>query len=272
MSLFLAKIGRLSRNLKYFGELPRCFFVFRAPFRVIAGYLGLRSSFPFVCESRSGQRINVSGREDLATVWIINLRNEYTVRKDDQVIIDCGANIGAFTIYAAAQAQLARIFAVEPFPSTFEDLRENVKLNGLEERVRCIQIALTTGDISVNMYAEAPSQARQVIRASGADTVAVPGTDLQSLLGRIDAGVVDLLKMDIEGSEHTVLLQGEPGVLAGIRRISLEYHQNGLKKPLFDHLKSAGFILRRDRILGENYGVAEFDRDALAHKSRKTPS
>jgi FkbM family methyltransferase len=262
MSTFLTRIKRGFAHLEYCDELRRCFFVFREPVRMIAGYLGLPIWYPFICETKSGVRIRVAGRTDLATVWIIFLRHEYAVKVDDEVIVDCGANIGVFALYATAVAPKARVFAVEPFPSTFEDLCGNVNLNSLDERVMCIRAALAAGDGKVNMYAEAhvPSQARQVIQPSGSDTVSVSALSLSSLLTRIGVGKVDLLKMDIEGSEHPALLSADPSDLARVKRLSVEYHQTGPKGPLFVHIESAGFVLRHDRILGHNYGVAEFVR------------
>jgi FkbM family methyltransferase len=262
VSIFLMRIGRGLRHLEYSDEFRRCFSVFRRPVRMIAGYLGLPISYPFTCETTAGTKVRIAGRMDLVTTWIIYLRHEYTVEPDDEIIIDCGANIGVFALYAASSAPRSRVFAVEPFPSTFQDLCENVKLNRLDDRVTCVSIALSASDGMVNMYAapHVPSQARQVIRPSGSDTVSVPAMSLSSLLGRIGVDAVDMLKMDIEGSEHAALLNAEPSALARVKRISVEYHQIAPKGTLFDHLESAGFVLRYDRILGDNYGVAEFAR------------
>ncbi len=227
---------------------------------MIAGYLGLAGSYPFVCETLWGDQIRVADRSDLATVWIIYLRNEYNVRPEDRMILDCGANIGAFSVFAVSRARSARIVAIEPFPSTFERLVESVKLNHLEDRVTCIQVALAASDRNVNMYAapQVDSQARQVIQPSGSDTVSVPALTLSSLVERIGIGEFDLLKMDIEGSEHAAVLSADALVLSRFKRVSIEYHQTGEKAPLFEHLTACGFALRRDRILGHNYGVAEF--------------
>ena len=94
---------------------------------MIAGYLGLAGSYPFVCETLWGDQIRVADRSDLATVWIIYLRNEYNVRPEDRMILDCGANIGAFSVFAVSRARSARIVAIEPFPSTFERLVKSVE-------------------------------------------------------------------------------------------------------------------------------------------------
>jgi len=236
--------------------------------------LGLPISYPFTCEMKAGTRVRIANRMDLVTTWIIYLRHEYTVQPDDELIIDCGANIGVFALYAASHAPRSHIFAVEPFPSTFQELCENIKLNQLDNRVTCVSIALSGNDGKVNMYAapHVASQARQVIQPSGSDTVSVPALSLSSLFAQIGVNAVDILKMDIEGSEHTALVQAEPSVLARIKRITVEYHQTGSKDALFDHLEAAGFTLGHDRILGDNYGVAEFTRATAPRVSPPQPA
>jgi FkbM family methyltransferase len=227
---------------------------------MIAGYLGLPVSYPFLCETKTGTSLYLEDRADLATAWIIFLRREYTVDPADEIIVDCGANIGVFTLYAAARAPRAHLFAVEPFPSTFHKLQENVRRNQLGNRITCLPIALAACDGMVNMYAaaEVPSHLRQVIKPSGADTVSVPASSLSSLIQRMGTSNVDLLKIDIEGSEHPALLAAGPPAFSSVQRLSVEYHQTGDKDALFSHLKAAGFELCRDRVLGHNYGVAEF--------------
>jgi FkbM family methyltransferase len=199
-------------------------------------------------------------REDAVTAWIIWLRKEYVVRPSDRTILDCGANIGAFALYAAEISPAARIVAVEPFPETFSHLTGNIAMNS--RTIETLQVALAGHHGAVNMYAapEVPSQARQVIEPSGDDTVSVPALTLASLLERVRLESVDLVKMDIEGSEHAALLAADPGTLRQIGRLALEYHQTGSKATLFAHLLSSGFQLSSDRILGRNYGVAEFSR------------
>jgi FkbM family methyltransferase len=262
--VLFAKMTRLMQHLEYCGELWRCFSVFRAPARMIAGYLGLPVSYPFTCETVGGTKIRVASRADLATAWIIYLRREYMVDPGDEVVVDCGANIGVFSLYAASCAPRSRIFAVEPFPSTFQELRDNIALNRLDRRVNCLAVALSETDGSVNMYAatHVPSQAREVIRPSLPDTISVPAMSLSSLLKTINVPVIDLLKMDIEGSEHAVFLNTRPSVLTCVKRISIEYHRTAPKQPLFEFLNQAGFVLQRDRVLGRDYGVAEFVSEA----------
>ena len=57
------------------------------------------------------------------------------------LFVDVGANVGSYTILACAAAG-ARGIAFEPVPATHRRLRDNVRLNGLEERVRCLNMGV----------------------------------------------------------------------------------------------------------------------------------
>jgi FkbM family methyltransferase len=46
--------------------------------------------------------------------------------------VDCGANIGIFTLFAAIQATEGRVLAIEPAEYNCELLKENVAVNGFK--------------------------------------------------------------------------------------------------------------------------------------------
>ena len=60
--------------------------------------------------------------------------NDYKIYKlkNHSTIIDIGANIGVFSIYAANKNKTSKIFAFEPSQKTYNQLVENINLNGFE--------------------------------------------------------------------------------------------------------------------------------------------
>jgi FkbM family methyltransferase len=56
-------------------------------------------------------------------------KNQYHVELigDDAMVVDAGANIGVFSMFAAVRHPNATIYAFEPTPDTFEILKENTK-------------------------------------------------------------------------------------------------------------------------------------------------
>ena len=105
-----------------------------------------------------------------------------------------------------------------------------------------------------------PSQSRGMLEAGDARGLEVRTITLAHFLTENDLSDIDLMKMDIEGSEHEVILSTAPEVLRRIRRIALEYHPNQPKGPLFEHIQEAGFTLIDDQLMGKDVGVASFDR------------
>ena len=55
--------------------------------------------------------------------------------KEGACIFDVGANIGMFTLFVARQCEGVKVYAFEPIPTTFEILRRNVELYGINARL-----------------------------------------------------------------------------------------------------------------------------------------
>lgn len=125
--------------------------------------------------------------------------------REDDVVIDIGANIGAFAIRAARLSR--QVVAVEPV--TCDHLIENVRLNGVDVRVVCG--ALGSG---------CPAQ----VRWDDLD-ICMPTLTLRNIIGI--AGGCDFLKCDCEGAEWMI----DPEDLAGIRRIEMELHLPPICRP-----------------------------------------
>lgn len=138
----------------------------------------------------------------------------FDVRPGDR-IVDCGANVGAFAVWAANAG--GAVDAYEPHPTTFGWLERNTA--GLN--VRCVQAAIVaelppggTVRLTVDVTADTHSSV-----GDG------PGIDVSALtLSEAIGDGCDLLKLDCEGAEFD-LLERTPGqALRRARRIACEAH------------------------------------------------
>ena len=127
------------------------------------------------------------------------------IREDDH-ILDIGANIGAFCIRAAKKS--SHVSAVEPF--TTDILNTNITLNGVDIKVFCGAL----GD-GFPTYIEWDGISSRVSTYR-----------LSDLIQR--AGGCDFLKCDCEGAEWQI----RPVDLEGIRRIEIELHQPPIGGPI----------------------------------------
>ena len=64
----------------------------------------------------------------------------HVLRKED-LFVDVGANVGSYTILACASLG-ARGYCIEPVPSTYLRLMDNIRLNNLTGNVECLNIGI----------------------------------------------------------------------------------------------------------------------------------
>jgi FkbM family methyltransferase len=125
------------------------------------------------------------------------------------VFVDCGANIGVFTVAAALRVgSSGRVFAFEPDPRSRSLLEQNVQRHRISEHVVVVDAAVgaAPGRLPFTPYAndvvssfvEAPAVFSPGAAMAPIDVEVVP----------LDTGVpncVDFLKIDVEGYEIEVL-------------------------------------------------------------------
>jgi FkbM family methyltransferase len=72
--------------------------------------------------------------------WDEHLRPGFDAVPEGSVVVDAGANLGWFTIYAAKRG--CHVYSFEPCLELFELLKLNVEQNGVAERVSMFPVAL----------------------------------------------------------------------------------------------------------------------------------
>jgi FkbM family methyltransferase len=277
--MFLKKLLVLLANLSRLPEIVGCYRETDQWLTVALAYLGLRElHFPFNLRLRSGETLTLEERVDLVVFWMVFVRRHYPVQNSDRVIVDVGANIGLFTLYAARQAPRARIVAVEPFPETVRRLQRHLQDNRIADRVTVLNCALAaeagwgemdSADGIPSQYRRIHSEATATLNVQHRGVAALdesPGLPVENrtladILELADADNVDLMKMNIHGSEYAVLMKTSDGVLRRFRRIAVQYHDlpaasNMGKTQLFSCLGENGFRLVCDRDTRRGSGLA----------------
>src|SRR4051812_35342652 len=103
---WLRAIGHLSR----LPEVWRCARAMKNWAHVTRGYLKMGSvSYPMEVGLRGGEIIRAEDFFDLATAWVVFCRGEYCVPSNARLIVDLGANYGAFSLAAAIAAKEAKV-------------------------------------------------------------------------------------------------------------------------------------------------------------------
>lgn len=142
------------------------------------------------------------------------IKNQYCLTLENvknKAVIDAGANVGIFSIYAA-NLGAKKIYAFEPVKGSYELLKKNISANKLEKIIVPVNKALGDanskkrikylfdGDAGASFVL---SQADFVLRQSPAKSQATTVTTLDEIMK--NKGRVDFIKMDVEGYEAKAL-------------------------------------------------------------------
>jgi FkbM family methyltransferase len=135
--------------------------------------------------------------------------------KPGMTFVDAGSHWGYFGLLASEQVgSTGRVIAIEAHPAIFNDLETNVRLNSLENMIPVhTALAASDGPITLSGFDEEShcfetsfvTDQESTGRETAVKSFQVPGRKLDSLLDEHGVGVVDFLKMDIEGAEAICL-------------------------------------------------------------------
>jgi FkbM family methyltransferase len=88
--------------------------------------------------------------------------------KEKEIIIDAGANIGIFSLYALIKNREARIYSIEADPSTFQILKKNIDSNFLENQIKCFNYALCSKNRTIPFFSSPASGWSSILNTRGA--------------------------------------------------------------------------------------------------------
>jgi FkbM family methyltransferase len=144
-------------------------------------------------------------------------KGERAVRSGD-VVLDCGANVGAF-VREALNAGASAVVAVEPAPENVECLRRNFAAEIAARKVLLYPKGVWDKDDVLTLQVVPKNSAADSFvmhQEGGVEGAKVPLTTIDKLVAELNLPRVDYIKMDIEGAEQRAI--------AGARQTIQKYH------------------------------------------------
>lgn len=140
------------------------------------------------------------------------------------LFVDVGANIGSFTVLAAAVAGASGI-SFEPYPATFARLQDNIRINQLERLVSARRLALgeQAGEIQFTSSLDTVNHVLAPEENGSSGLVSVPVSRLDTELGDRTPTAI---KIDVEGYETSVLA-GAGSTLSNDKLLAVVMELNG---------------------------------------------
>lgn len=158
----------------------------------------------------------------------IFINNDYFFQavSDHPLIVDAGSNIGISVLFFKWLCPASTIIAFEADDETFQLLQRNVEANNLKS-VRSYNVALGGAEGPIDFYYQADrpgSHVNTTLKEKGLKSSKKANA---VLLSKYLEAEVDLLKLDIEGSETAVLQDlARSGKLKQVRELIIEYHHH----------------------------------------------
>ena len=188
----------------------------------------------------------------------------------DQVVMDCGSNIGGFISKACIDGALS-VHAYEPEQFNFDVLSKNVsilkeKFNTQIEIINSALVGSYASNITFNISgAKTSACSGSVIKTRRSIPLTVKATNFWNELERIKPSIV---KMDIEGGEYDVLTQDFPEY---VKEVALELHgwRNETFRLMMDYIDSIKNNESYEIVNLEFINVFKKPKLALLHFKRK---
>ena len=190
-------------------------------------------------------------KEPETLAWINSFR-------DGEVLFDIGANIGVFSVYAAAHRN-CEVYAFEPEARNYACLNRNILLNGLGRRVKALNTGLhdRTGLEFLNLHDLASGAALHALgepvdwrkkRFVPKFEQAVLAFTLDEIVERFGFPVPDHVKLDVDGNEDRVIRGGRK-TFSNPRLKSLQIEINENDRPLIENIEACGLKLAKKTVL-----------------------
>lgn len=247
---FYDKWHRLTEIIATFRNFPALVFFFLSRGRLSGRNprAVLRNGITVFLEPRSVD----FGRAIVQEVW----RDEVYVLPPDckafKTVVDLGANIGAFSLFAASRMPKATVYSFEPGNIAYGLLRKNICKNHFQERIIAFQeaVAAENGERLFMMSEVSSSRcslfADPFLKTSEDHAVVVKVRGFADLFDSLGISFCDYLKVDCEGAEFEMFRAATPDVLSRIGYIGMEYHEKlsgGKIEDIEKKLELAGFSM-----------------------------
>lgn len=160
-----------------------------------------------------------------------------------RTIVDAGANVGLSARFFLQQYPHARVIAIEPDVRNLQAARRN--LQGFGDRCTLVHGAVwgRAEEVAVarGRFRDGREWATQVIRGEGNSEERIAGFSMRDIMDEYGLESIDLLKMDIEGSELEVFSSEDTEFLSRTRCCAIELHGARCTEVFHERIREFGF-------------------------------
>lgn len=160
-------------------------------------------------------------------IFLLNKYNpeHLKIRKGD-IVVDIGANIGAFSLMAA-HFGASKVFSYEPEINTFKMMKKNIEINHLRN-IYIRNLALSDKNTKRKLFLRDEDGKNSLFKNSyekgSKNFKIVKSINLENIFTNEKITKIDFLKIDCEGAEGLIIKSTPSYIWKQIDKISMEYH------------------------------------------------
>jgi|TARA_Y100000294_G_scaffold33248_1_gene28698 FkbM family methyltransferase len=167
--------------------------------------------------------------------WI----NSFKTSTEEIIFWDIGANLGLYSIYAAAKYDKIKVISFEPSTSNLRILSRNISINNLQDKIMINQLPLGNKSFNFSPFRERKFGEGESNNSFNSQTnfegkhlnsensYKLLGTSINSLLEQKILEIPNYIKIDVDGLEHFIL-EGASNYLnhPNIKSLQIELNEN----------------------------------------------
>ena len=171
----------------------------------------------------------------LTNVWLVEEYSNFRINGND-IIIDIGAHIGLFTLYASQYCTNGIIFCFEPVEENYSVLLDNITQNNLKN-VKPFKSAVSKSESTITIYRN-KDEAGHSMFSFTSHALKVNSISLKKIIDENSVNQCNLIKMDCEGAEYEIIESLPLEYFKKISKLIIEYHFADSKPKLVNDIKT----------------------------------
>jgi len=213
-------------------------------------YFKLTKKQHVIFETKTGLnikiRVNSTDLMALTHVWMIQeYSNSGFDINDSDIVIDIGAHIGLFALFASQFCKQGKILCFEPIKENYELLVENINSNKIKNIIP-FNFAVSKESDSVKIFLNDDYSGHSMFLETN-NFVIVKSKSLLDIFSENNIQECNFLKLDCEGAEYDIINSLPSDFLNKIKKSVIEYHladtHPKLLEQLIKKLRKCSFIV-----------------------------
>lgn len=235
-----------TKSLTYIKYIPISILRVKNWYPFLLNYIGIKNEdIERIYKLRNGTKFKTHYSLDAATIFVIYIRKDYGNIPNDSIIVDIGANIGVFSIFASKNGKNNIIYSYEPIEETYSHLQENIILNDCKDSIIPFNYAIASKKEKRKMFLVDSVNNTIIESNSNLPSVEIESITLEDVFKDNNLERIDLLKLDCEGAEYEIFYNLPDNLFSKIKEIKMEFHGQKKGEELRDFLIKNNFIIKR---------------------------